>query len=210
MSLVLVGGGGHCRSCIEVIETVVGLEIQGIIDIPQKIGTEISGYRVLGSDEDIPSFVKKRDVSFLITCGQIKSPQLRIKLFDLIRSVKGKLPVISSISSRVSRRSKICDGTIVMHNAIINAGVQIGNNVIINTGAIIEHDAVIGDHSHISTSAVVNGDARVGIGCFIGSGVVVSNGVTICNECLIGAGTVVIRDISVSGTYVGNPARRIE
>jgi acetyltransferase-like isoleucine patch superfamily enzyme len=33
--------------------------------------------------------------------------------------------------------------------------------------------------------------------------------VTICDDVVIGAGSVVTRDISVSGAYAGNPARRL-
>jgi acetyltransferase-like isoleucine patch superfamily enzyme len=34
--------------------------------------------------------------------------------------------------------------------------------------------------------------------------------VTICDDVVIGAGAVVTKDITESGTYVGNPARKIK
>ena len=70
--------------------------------------------------------------------------------------------------------------------------------------------SIIGDHVHVSTGAIVNGDCEIGDGCFIGSGAIISNGVKICSGTLIGAGSVVLRDISVSGTYMGNPVRFIK
>ena len=30
--LLLIGGGGHCRSCIDVIESAEGSEIVGVVD----------------------------------------------------------------------------------------------------------------------------------------------------------------------------------
>jgi acetyltransferase-like isoleucine patch superfamily enzyme len=38
--LILIGGGGHCRSCIDVIETTDEWQIKGILDQSEKIGTE--------------------------------------------------------------------------------------------------------------------------------------------------------------------------
>ena len=45
-SLVLIGNGGHCKSCIEIIETSKEFKIKGIVviqRIKQKI-YELSGY----------------------------------------------------------------------------------------------------------------------------------------------------------------------
>ena len=43
----------------------------------------------------------------------------------------------------------------------------------------------------------------------IGIGACVRNNVRICKDCTIGAGAAVVRDLSVSGTYIGIPARRL-
>lgn len=36
--IILIGGGGHCKACIDVIETERKYRIAGIIDIPEKKG----------------------------------------------------------------------------------------------------------------------------------------------------------------------------
>ena len=38
--LILVGGGGHCKSVIEVAESA-GYEILGVLDMPEDKGKEI-------------------------------------------------------------------------------------------------------------------------------------------------------------------------
>ena len=51
--LLLIGGGGHCRSCIDVIETTGQYEIAGIVQ-PQYDGTvPVLGYPVLDVDKEI-------------------------------------------------------------------------------------------------------------------------------------------------------------
>ncbi len=71
-SLLLVGGGGHCRSCIDVIESGVQFEVAGIVE---RDGTDYSSsmdYSLLGTDEDVPRLLAQYP-SALVTLGQIKS-----------------------------------------------------------------------------------------------------------------------------------------
>ncbi|PSL48954.1 sugar O-acyltransferase (sialic acid O-acetyltransferase NeuD family) [Chitinophaga niastensis] len=207
--LILIGGGGHCKSCIEVIESVEGFVIKGILDVKEKVGTKLSGYDILGTDEEISFFVNDKTM-FLITVGQIKDAKARMNIAKKVRDCKGKLATIISPLAILSKRSSIGEGTILMNGVNVNADVIIGTNAIINTNANIEHDAEIGDFVHVSTSAVVNGGCRVGAETFIGSGSILVNGISICNNVLIGAGTIVNRTIETSGTYVGNPCHQIK
>ena len=39
-SLILVGGGGHCKSVLEAVESA-GYSILGVLDMPEEIGKEI-------------------------------------------------------------------------------------------------------------------------------------------------------------------------
>ncbi|NCC11311.1 MAG: acetyltransferase, partial [Bacteroidia bacterium] len=49
--LLLIGGGGHCRSVIDVIEQENRFEIAGIIDKKELMGQEVLGYKIIGCDE---------------------------------------------------------------------------------------------------------------------------------------------------------------
>lgn len=204
--LILVGGGGHCKSVIDVAEST-RREILGILDLPELLGTDILGYRVIGSDADVARYADKAE--FVVTLGFIKNPNLRISLHENIVNNGGKLATVIASTAQVSRYAEIGEGTVILHNACVNAGVKIGKGAIINTAANIEHDVEVGDYSHISTGTMINGCCKIGKGTFIGSGAVVANGICISNNCVIGAGSVVITDITDSGTYIGCPARKI-
>ena len=201
--LILVGGGGHCKSVIDVAESA-GYTILGILDMPGCVGTKVLGYPVLGTDDDIPAYVDKAE--FVITVGFIKNPAVRIKLFNKVKEAGGKLATLIASTAHVSQYATIGEGTVVMHQAFVNAGAQVGSNVILNTFTNIEHDAVIGDQCHISTGTMVNGDCKVGNNCFIGSQSVLSNGVTIGDDIIVGAGSLVRKSIKEKGIYSGNPA----
>lgn len=207
--IVLICGGGHCVASIDVIEKENKYAIAGIVDTRQKIGKKVLGYRIMASDDELPSLARKYKY-FLITSAPIKTLDKKRMLFNEIKRHGVRLPVIISPYAYVSRRAEIGEGTMIMHGAYVNAGARIGANCIINTGALVEHDCVIGDHCNISTLAVVNGECRVGDQTFVGSGSVIINGITIAGKTIIGAGSVVIRPIAKEGgVYAGNPAREI-
>ena len=204
--LILVGGGGHCRSVIETAESS-GLTIRGILDLPQFIGSEVSGYPVLGCDDDIPSYVN--DCDFVITLGAIESEGPRQRLHNLVKEAGGNLAPVIASTAFVSPRAWLGAGTVVLHQAVVNAGARVGESVIVNTGAIVEHDAVVGDLTHVSTGAKVNGGCRVGSRCFIGSGAVLVQGVSLVDDVFIGAGSLMARNARESGRYIGFPARKM-
>jgi sugar O-acyltransferase (sialic acid O-acetyltransferase NeuD family) len=208
--LILIGGGGHCKSCIEVIESTQLYEIIGILEKDIEKETQVLGYPILGNDEQIPILVKQ-DVEFLITVGQIKSPNLRIKLAQVVTESGGKLATIIASTAYVSKHASIAEGTIIMHQAFVNADVKIGSNCIINTRAILEHDVNIGHNCHISVNAILNGDVKVGDNCFVGSNTVFYQGVTISENTLIGAGSIVGKSLKKAGVYLAcNPLLKIK
>lgn len=202
-NLILLGGGGHCKSVIEVAESA-GYTILGIFDRLEEVGKPILDYKVIGVDDDIPQYIDKAE--FLITVGFIKSPVPRIKLYNMVKEAGGKLATIIASTAYVSRYAILGEGTVVMHHAFVNSGAHIGNNVILNTFSNIEHGAVVGDQCHISTGTMINGDCKVGQKVFIGSQSVLANGITIGDDIIVGAGSVVRKPISVKGIYAGNPA----
>ena len=202
--LILIGGGGHCKSVIEVAEST-GYEIKGILDMPDEVGKEVlPGHQVIGTDAEIPQYVE--DCDFVITVGFIKNPALRIKLYNKVKAAGGRLATIIASTAHVSKYAELGEGTVIMHQAFVNAGAKIGDNCIINTFVNIEHDAEVGNQCHISTGTMVNGECKIGENCFIGSQSVCANCIEIASDIIVGAGSVVRKSIRVKGIYAGNPA----
>ena len=202
--ILLVGGGGHCHACVDVIEAEGIFTIQGIVEESDREYETVLGYPVVGSDSDLARLLESTPTA-LVSVGQIRSPTTREMLHDLLVELGADLPVIISPASYVSRHSSIGDATIVMHGAIVNTLASVGRNCIIISQALIEHDAVIGNHCHISTGARVNGAAEVGAGTFIGSGAVLREGVRIGKDCVVGAGAIVLDDVPDDTRFVAMP-----
>jgi sugar O-acyltransferase (sialic acid O-acetyltransferase NeuD family) len=202
--ILLVGGGGHVRACIDVIEAEGKFEIQGIVERIDGQQVSVLGYQVIGSDADLARLLSATPAA-LVTVGQVKSPAARIELYGLLTRLGAEMPKIASPTSYVSKHSSIGEGTIIMHGSIINALASVGRNCIINSQALVEHDARIGDHCHVSTGAKVNGGVKIGSRTFIGSGAILREGVSVGANCVIGAGAVVLHDLPEATRYTGMP-----
>lgn len=202
--LILIGAGGHCLSCIDVVEQENRYQIDGLVDLPQRLGEELLGYPIVANDGELPRLVAS-GAHFLITVGQIKSSARREELFATLIALGGQLPVIVSPRAYVSRHAELGAGTIVMHGAVVNAGARIGRNCIVNSQALVEHGARVHDHCHLATGAIVNGDATIGAGSFIGSQAMIREGVRVGAGVIVGGGVTVLKDIPAQTMYAPQP-----
>jgi len=187
--ILLIGGGGHCKSVIDVIEKEGKFKIAGIIDQPELLGKEILNYKIIGNDNDLLLLSKEYKYA-LITVGQVSSPSLRIKLFKKAKEMGFSMPYIISPRAYVSSYATIEEGSVIMHDALVNTSAVVGKNCIINTKAIIEHEVIVEDHCHISTGAIVNGEVTIGEGTFIGSSATTKEAISVKANSFIKAGSV--------------------
>lgn len=194
-SLVLIGGGGHCRAAIDVIETEGRFAIKGIVQPRAHGATPVLGYAILGEDADLPLLFADSPYA-LVVIGQIKASTLRRQLFEISKKLNAQLPLIISPRAYFSQHAQAGEGTLIMHGAIVNAGARIGENCIVNSMSLIEHDAEVGNHCHISTGARVNGGVTIEDGCFIGSGAILYERVRVGTNSVVGAGCVIARDVA--------------
>lgn len=205
--LVLVGGGGHCKSVIDAA-IGAGFRIIGVLDTSGNIGKSILDIKIIGDDSLIYQYINS--AMFVVTVGSIKKTELRIKLHNMIINAGGKLATIVAPTAYVSKYATIGQGSVILHNTCINAEAKIGESCIINTFSNIEHEAEIGDFSHISTGAMINGACKIGRSVFIGSQSVLAQCISIADYAIVSAGTFVSKDIQEKGIYAGNPMRKFK
>ena len=200
--VIVIGAGGHAQSCIDVIESQGLFKIMGLIGNKYEVGKEVLGYSVIGTDEDLPMLAAKV-TNAVIGLGQIASSDIRRKLFLDLKEFGFNLPTIISPKAYISKSAQIGCATIVMHHALVNTGVRIGENCIVNSKANIEHNSIIENDCHISTGALVNGDCLIGRGSFLGSGSVIKQGCRIGENSTIGMLASVRSDISANTLFIG-------
>ena len=205
--LLLIGGGGHCRS---VLDSVLSLGLYDEIGVVDSIKNLNLGIPVVGNDDDIPALVQAGWTDAFITVGSIGDTVTRRRLYELVKQNRLNIPTIIDPSAVVGKEVEFKEGVFVGKQAVVNIGSSVGVCVIINTGAIVEHDCIIGDFSHISSGSTLCGQARVGYDSHIGAGSVVRQSIKVGNRSLIGIGSVVVKDIPDNVKAYGNPCKVVE
>lgn len=208
--ILLIGGGGHCKSVLDsLLELNKYLEV-GIIDKKDNIGSSVLGVPVVGCDDDLSVLFNDGYKYAFVTVGSIGNPSLRIKLFNILNEIGYEIPSIVDSSAKVSKYAKIEQGVFVGKQSLVNAGSLIQKGAIINSGTIIEHDCQIGTFAHIAPGAVLGGGVTVGENSHIGSSVTIKQQVNIGSNSIIGMGSVVLQNIADSIMAYGNPCREVK
>ena len=177
MTKTIIGCGGHAKVVYEIAE-------QNSIFFDAFIDPKIIEFKNLKKIQESDFF----NAYFMGIGGTITDNLMhRHHLYKEYKK-KGCLSfTLQSAQSYVSTSAIIGIGTLVAHQAIIQAGASVGENVIINTGAIIEHDAMIEDGCHIAPGAIILGGARIGTCSMIGAAAVILPGQIVSPQTLIPA-----------------------
>ena len=207
--LVLVGGGGHAKVLISALKKVGSYELIGYTDV--RDSGELLGIPYLGKD----SILGKMKETIVNCCaaigvGKVGVNEKRMQFVDGLVGLGFRLPVVISPHAVVNEGVIIGEGSVIFDGAVVNTGTVIGRASIINSNSTVEHDCIIGDNVHVAPGANLSGGVSVGHNCMIGTGANIIQGIGICADCLIGAGSTVIKDITISGVYVGNPAKKLK
>jgi len=208
--LLLIGGGGHCKSVIDCLLQTNQYKEIAIIDKNENIGKLISEIPIIGCDDDLSKLYENGYDFAFVTLGSIGDVSLRIKLYNLLEEIGFEIPNIIDSSAIISKHVKMGKGVFVGKNAVINACALIGNGSIINTSSTIEHDCIIGEFTHIAPGSVLCGEVKIGENSHIGARSVIKQQVNIGKNTTIGIGSVVLHDIASSMLAYGNPCKEVK
>lgn len=201
--IVLIGGGGHCKSVLDTLLRNKEYDEIVITDHDITAGTKIFGCDVVGNDDLLPGLLQNGFTDAFITVGSIKSTALRRKLYSMACDIGFNIVNVIDDSAVVSEYCKLGKGIFIGKIAVINADAIIGDCAIINMGAIVEHECHVGDFSHVSVGTKMCGNVSVGNDSMIGAGTTVIQGITIGSRVVIGAGSTVIRSVEDDSVRYG-------
>ena len=201
--IVLLGGGGHAKMCIDILRQMGGYEIVGILDRLLPVGSNVFGVPVVGtdSDENLAAQFEAGVRHAVNAVGASLRHELRAKIHERLVGVGFALPNLIHPTAAVEPSVEMGDGNQIMANATIGSAVVLGDNCIVNSGSVVCHDSVLEDHVHIAPGSTLAGGVTVGENTLIGMGVTVFLGVTIGSEVRVTNGKHVFNDIA-DGTIV--------
>lgn len=182
--LLLVGAGGLGRVTLE---HAMGKYQCLFVDDSYPVGMEICGAPVVGAIADLPALRKEYQL-LVVTIG---NNVLREELYAQADALDYEFPNILARTAYVSPFAQLGWGCILLNNAVVQNGAQIGNGSILNVGAEAHHDCTIDDFALIYTNSVIRTGATVGKRAKIGSTVTVSNFAAVPEDAVIPDGSVV-------------------
>lgn len=201
--VVLLGGGGHCRSVLDSLLKLKQYEEIAILDQEEHLGEEILGCRVVGTDQILPNLKKHGFEDAFITVGSITDTTVREKILQKVKKAGFHVINIIDPTAVIAENVLFGYGVYVGKQAVINAYSRISNMAIINTASVIEHGCFVGEFVHVSAGAVLCGDVHVGNQSFIGAGATVIQGIHIGRKCFVKAGSLIKDNMDTKNGYTG-------
>lgn len=208
--IILIGGGGHAKSIIDTINTMSAYNIVGIIDTKEKLNAIVSGFKIIGEDQDLTYYFNQGIRNVVIAIGSIGKVESRIKAYEICKKIGYQFPNIVDKSAVVSKDITIGEGNFIGKGTIINTKVTIENGCIINTGSIIEHGCNIENFVHIAPGSVLCGNVWIKKNSHIGAQSTIIQNVTVGEDSVIGAGSLVLKDIPSNRLAYGRPAKEVK
>ena len=203
-SVIIVGGAGHTRMCIDLVQSMGCFEIEGIASSDAKVGMEVMGVRVVCKDlhEEL-ILVREQGVEYAVNgVGAVDNHPIREAVFQRLTVAGFKFPVLIHKHAIVEPSAHIGPGTQVMAGAYVGSCVSVGCNCIVNAGAIVSHDCQIGNNVHLAPGSILGGGVRVGENTLIGMGCQILYG------SLIGSSVIIANGVSVDGNVKDGEKRK--
>ena len=206
--VVGVGAGGHARVVLDILRSLGGHEVVGLVDVDEGLwGQELEGVPVVGDDTMLAKLYEDGVTHAFNGIGSAPDTGPRTRSFQMIAALGFQMVQAIHSKATIAPSVTLGAGIAVMANAVINPAARAGANVIVNTGAIVEHDCVLGDHTHIATGSRLGGGVSVGEGSHIGIGASVRQGISIGRNSVVGAGAAVVEDVPDGVVVAGVPAK---
>ncbi|MBP1763634.1 MAG: transferase [Firmicutes bacterium] len=204
MTILIIGAGGMGRDVMDAVEKNGTYRIDGFIDDTIPVGSDISGYKILGTIADLAKIAKDIDKGIIA----IGDNWQRGKVARKIKNASKTFHFVNVIhpSACIARNAQIGDGAILLAESIVSSNAIMGKHTLLHIGSMLGHDSKLGNYGCMLPGSKVGGNVRIGEYSSIGIGATLIHGITIGNHSFIGAGAIVISNIPSNVVAYGVPA----
>lgn len=208
-NIVIIGASGHGSAVLDCIEKEGKYNVVGFIDSFKKKESLYNGFKILGSEFDLPYLNDKYNLfGGIIAIGDNWNRQ------QLVRNITKVSPTFKFVSTVhpnavIARNVKIGHGTVILAGVVVNANCVISNHCILNTYSSLDHDGQMQEYSSLAPRACIGGNLYLGAFSSIGLGTSVIENIKIGSHSVVGAGSLVLSDIESFMVVYGSPAKVI-
>lgn len=194
MKKALIGNGGHARE----VQAQMGIELFRFV------GEE---YWKEGDDKLLT--LSKFDPDKYVVMIAVADSKDREDIVKQLPVNTQYFTFIHPTAQLMSKNITIDEGSFIGANSIITCNVEIGKHAILNRGVHVGHDCKIGDYFSAMPGSIVSGNVNLGNKVYLGTNSSIREKITICDDVIIGLNTGIVKDINISGTYIGQNIRQL-
>lgn len=194
MKKVLIGNGGHARE----VQAQMGIELFRFVS---------DEYWKEGDNKLLP--LSKFNPDKYVVMIAVANSKDREDIVKQLPSNTQYFTFIHPTAQLMSNKITIGEGSFIGANSIITCNVEVGKHAILNRSNHIGHDCKIGDYFSAMPGSIVSGNVNLGNKVYLGTNSSIREKITICDDVIIGLNTGIVKDISLSGTYIGQNIRRL-
>jgi sugar O-acyltransferase (sialic acid O-acetyltransferase NeuD family) len=208
-TVIIAGSSGHLKVIIDIFEKENKYKILGLLDPHKNIGEKVSGYKVIGRDEDLPDLLSGNvGCKIFVAIGD---NWLRQRIVNKLIAISPNIDFASTIhpSAQIGKDVRIGKGVAIMAGSIINSDTIIEDFTIINTKASIDHECKMLQFSSLAPNATTGGNVIIGEYSAISIGAIIKHGISIGKHTVIGAGALVMKNCGDNQIMYGVPAKEI-
>lgn len=194
MRKALIGNGGHARE----VQAQMGIELFRFVS---------DEYWKEGDDKLLP--LSKFDPDKYIVMIAVANSKDREDIVNNLPFNTQYFTFIHPTAQLMSDDITIGEGSFIGANSIITCNVKIGKHSILNRANHIGHDCRIGDYFSAMPGSIVSGNVTLGNKVYLGTNCSIREKINICDDVIIGLNTGIVKDINISGTYIGQNTRQL-
>lgn len=211
--VIIIGGegnGGVVAACIEDNRTRYGIneyKVYGFITDYVQAGETINGFPVLGTTNDISSFIADESFYFMYAIHPIGRGKIREEIFNKMSIPLERFATIIHATAFVPKTVIVHPGVMIMANSYIGTATEIGHNTLIKASCLIGHNNKIGPLSTFSAGCIVSSYVNIGKCSDVAFGARIMEKIKMGNYSTAGAASLVMKDIGDNEIHVGSPAK---
>ncbi len=206
MNVVVVGGSGHGKVVIDILEQTGKFQVLGILDAKIKSGQQVLGYPVIENECELVAMIRTQQVEgLLVAVGDNWS---RSKISNSLKTLSSAIKFPSAVhpSAQLARNVRLGPGTVVMAGCIVNSDTSIGDFCILNTHCSVDHGCKLGNYVSFAPHSCAGGNVEVDDYTAVCLGANIIHGVKIGAHTVVGAGATVLKDVPSQVVAYGTPA----
>ena len=194
MIKALIGNGGHARE----VQAQMGIELFRFVS---------DEYWKEGDSKLLP--LSKFNPDKYVVMIAVADSKDREDIVKKLPTNTQYFTFIHPTAQLMSNDITIDEGSFIGANSIITCNVKIGKHAILNRANHIGHDCKIGDYFSAMPGSIVSGNVNLGNKVYLGTNSSIREKITICDNVIIGLNTGIVKDINISGTYIGQNTRKL-